>query len=343
MKKTGQFVSGTLLYAITAIIIVLLTVFGFKFMKSLQQQRCETELLMFKTDLAESVDSISHKYGVVEDKSYGSLCSVDEVYFLDVNKIQEFDIPEINNLLSSNSGENVFLLKDEKIVDAFRADNFDIAYPNYQCIVTSKGKLRFHLESTGSGVDVKNIYNFTGCSPVVISLSQEETTGIILDISGKENKNRERYEEKYNNTDVNTHCKIMQGGRGFKIHIKNKLKDYANVSVYHKLPACLLNALGDEAADIINDVNIPGNLDYTNEYYGGLNMVKWLFDYIQSNGNINIMFKDLEFKDDFNLNNICEGNICSYLNVTVIANSTCNHPPPDCKAGYTCHSDGSCK
>ncbi|NQV08695.1 hypothetical protein HQ529_02470 [Candidatus Woesearchaeota archaeon] len=343
MNKRGQFVSGTLMYIIAAVVIVLTGVFGFRAMNDLQENRCETELQMFKADLTGSVAAISRNFGEREEKTYPGICDAEEIYFLDRKRALILNIPEIDSTIISGSPENVFLFGKKGLIDAFRADSFDIDAPYYECLEIKDKKLDFYLTGTGNGADIEKKHSDIGCSPVIATLAEDESISLLGEICEQKNMKPEACERKYVDTYIpDPYC--HQTGNGFKIKI-GKYKEYEDLSIYHIIPECVLDTLLDDYSVT------PSNLEYEGPetfYLSGnsVNIAKFSFEEVDSNGMIILHYNvgDPEI--------VCDGDVCSEVVIFPIENSDCQpreddegdedyYPYDDCLDGYSC-SNGEC-
>src|SRR3989344_82246 len=118
MKKRGQ--GGEVIrYIIIAAIIVIITFFGFKGYTAIKERTCKAELAKFHSDL-ENLDK-EVRYGDVKEFAKQVPCDVDKIYFFDLGKdinpgLLE-DMPLIKDSIQSNVKENIFVMKNNNILD----------------------------------------------------------------------------------------------------------------------------------------------------------------------------------------------------------------------------------
>ena len=143
MGKKGQ--AEVIRFFIIAIIIVAITLFGYKSFTAIQDRICTAEIVKFQTDL-KNLDRIVD-YGSIKKFSKQIPCQVDEIYFFDLNKKINLDIldnqPLLKDSIESNERKNIFLMKDDKIMDSFYAGNLNINFPNYICLLPKFEKINF--------------------------------------------------------------------------------------------------------------------------------------------------------------------------------------------------------
>ena len=82
MGKRGQ--ADVIKYFITAVVIILISLFGFNAVKKLNERTCKTELAKFEISLNDLGRGV--KYGDVMDFTENAPCNADEIYFFDLER-----------------------------------------------------------------------------------------------------------------------------------------------------------------------------------------------------------------------------------------------------------------
>ena len=149
MKKRGQ-ADQAIKYIIIAVIIAVITFFGFKSFTTLKDRMCKAEIASFQIDLKNLDKEV--KYGNVKEFTKQVPCGADKIYFFDLDKVNvNFlnDLPLVKDSIESSVKKNVFLIKNNNIMDSFYAGNLDIEDPNYICFLPKFGRISFKLEGLG--------------------------------------------------------------------------------------------------------------------------------------------------------------------------------------------------
>ena len=159
MLKKGQ-AHQVIKILIAAVFILIIAYFGYKLTSDLIGRTCKTEMARFQTDLRHLDEKV--KYGNVMEFTKQVPCNTEEIYFfdLDQNPNTEFirEIPLLSDSLESGVNKNVFLMKNDEIIDSFYAGDLNIEYPNYICFLPKFGNINYFLEGKGTSVGV-----YPGC------------------------------------------------------------------------------------------------------------------------------------------------------------------------------------
>ena len=156
-NKRSQIPSTVFIYALAAIIIALILIFGYKAIGKLIQTSTATETAKFKADL---------KNIIIEDTSYGKRDFVsisiptgyEELCFVMDNLAGNNPILERYPLAQdvAESANNVFLADIDGNIDPFYVEAFEIEQdPDYEttpealCIKQASGELKFRIEGQG--------------------------------------------------------------------------------------------------------------------------------------------------------------------------------------------------
>ena len=181
MSKRG--LGQVITYFIVAFAIVAVIFIGFKGVAKIMDKTCEAEIAKFQIDFRELGKIL--RYGDVEEYTKQVPCDVDEIYFFDLKKeinAEPFkEMPFLADSLESGVRENVFLVKDDEIIDSFYAGNISMEYPNYICFLPKFGNINFFLEGKGRNVNIYSGCFQPECTYSIVNATDEEAAGIIYD------------------------------------------------------------------------------------------------------------------------------------------------------------------
>src|SRR3989344_5377710 len=179
MGKRGQ--ADVIKYFITAIVIILILLFGFNAVKKLNERTCKTELAKFEISLNDLGRGL--KYGDVMDFTENAPCNADEIYFFDLERKTDpmllEHLPLIKNALEEGVQENVFVLKEGRLLGSFYSGNVEISYPNYICLIPKYGKISFFLEGKGQRAHMASACSQPECTYIPVGTENEDAVGVI--------------------------------------------------------------------------------------------------------------------------------------------------------------------
>lgn len=159
MEKRGQ-VGEAVKYLLIAAAIILVAFFGYSIVQKVSGKACNAEIAQFEISLKNLDKAV--KYSSVKEFTEQVPCDADEIYFFDLSRDINLDflghLPLLKDSVESKAEKNVFLVKDNKLMDSFYAGNLDIDFPNYICFLPKSGKINFFLEGKGTKAAV-----FPGC------------------------------------------------------------------------------------------------------------------------------------------------------------------------------------
>ena len=168
MKKRGQ--GEVIKLIIIAFIIVSVIFFGYKTFTVIREKTCIAEMAQFEIDIKNLDKSI--EYGSVKEFTKLVPCNMDKIYFFDLNKDINLEflehLPLLKDSVESKAEKNVFLVKDNKIMDSFYAGNLDIWFPNYICFLPKFEKINFLAEGKVQKVSVFDGFLKPECTFVTI-------------------------------------------------------------------------------------------------------------------------------------------------------------------------------
>ena len=156
MLKKGQ-AGQVIKILIAAVFIVIIFYFGYKLTLDLIGRTCKTEIARFQTDLKQLDKKV--KYGSVMEFTNQVPCNAEEIYFFDLDKSSNIvfvrEIPLLSDSLGSGVKKNIFVMKNDEIIDSFYAGDLDIEDPHYICFLPKFGNINFFLEGKGTSVRVR--------------------------------------------------------------------------------------------------------------------------------------------------------------------------------------------
>jgi len=182
MNKKGQ--GGEVVkYLIVAILIIVITFFGFNIITKVSEKSCKAELAKFEIGL-KGLDKIV-KSGSIMELTKQVPCKADRVYFFDLEADINLEflshLPLIRDSVSSKAENNVFVVKDDIILSSFYAGNLDISFPNHICFLPKFEKINFFIEGMGQKVSVVSGCLQPECTYIPEEATFEEGAAIIRD------------------------------------------------------------------------------------------------------------------------------------------------------------------
>jgi hypothetical protein len=154
-SKRAEIPSTVFVYAMTAVIVSLILLFGYKAIGKLTQTTCATELATFKTDLDRNIVSYTG-YGKNILVKMKAPCGYEELCFVSGNLEEDNLIlekyPQAVDI--SESSDNVFLADSEGSISSFKVDSFEIDESSDYgkdafCVRQKSGDLKFRIEGQG--------------------------------------------------------------------------------------------------------------------------------------------------------------------------------------------------
>lgn len=157
MAKKGQVTS--LIRTILIVVVILLVIFfGYKGITSVGKASDNSKLVKFKVQLENAVQKFERNMESADQFDFNLPDYVTEVCFVNVAKREEclyndtFNYEHVNNILirdslESGSDDNVFIFKDETIVDSYHVGKLWPKYcPPYRCFKILEGHLATNIE-----------------------------------------------------------------------------------------------------------------------------------------------------------------------------------------------------
>ncbi len=154
MNNKAQLLSQVFVFMLAAVTLVMILLFGYKYIDSFMEQQEQIELIQFRDTLVDGVNSIRTRYGSVDKLTLSIPSEYNELCFVASeqppnSKLQD-DRPLLYNLWSADNNQTVFLLPLQELnikLENLQVDN------NYFCIPTQT-KLDLRLESFGKKVKI---------------------------------------------------------------------------------------------------------------------------------------------------------------------------------------------
>ena len=140
---------------LAAATLVMILLFGYKYIDSFMEQQKQIELIEFRDTITDGVNSIRTRYGSVDKltlsipSEFSELCFVDSENGNFQNKLEN-EKPLLNNLWNADKNQTVFLLPLQEL--SIKLENLQID-EGYFCTPTQT-KLDLKLESFGKKVKV---------------------------------------------------------------------------------------------------------------------------------------------------------------------------------------------
>ena len=167
--KNGQFIGQIFIYVLAIIITAIILGYGYKAIVTFKDKTEQVSYIQFKTDLQNSIESITSDFGSVKisdlslPTSFKKVCFV-KTYPTDIpEQINEADYPIISDSTSSDVEKNVFLV--ENIAkDSFYVGKIDVnedseylVNDNLLCIDVISGKIKLRLEGRGDHTKIDGL------------------------------------------------------------------------------------------------------------------------------------------------------------------------------------------
>lgn len=166
MKKKSQISSQVFIYILAAVIIGLIALVGMKAINTMLAQGKQINIDTFQNDFESKVSTTSRQYGSVSKFEFSLSDTFDSICFLDsfgedgkfpASLEAKAENVWIKDSVSNNVPMNVFLMKNEKILNSFYVERMDVS-EDYLCLV-----------NTG-----RNVVWFKGSGKTSLLYTQEE-------------------------------------------------------------------------------------------------------------------------------------------------------------------------
>ena len=261
---------------IAAIVIILLFVFFAKGLKSINDHKCQSDMILFEKDLSGSMSAISSQAGTVEGKQYPVPCKIDKVYFIDLNEELDEDFDptgdneniEIKDSYDAKVEKNVFFMKDGKVKESIYVPELKLKYPAYRCFdMIKRPRIDFYIEGYNGGANVVNKDDSANCGYIPILMENETIIDDVLEGRGvnpssqadaqnaikrslDDSTIKKRIEDTKKNVYIGRKVEIKKHGTEIKIRIKpNEGKTASDFTYVESIPKGCIESLGDYLDD----------------------------------------------------------------------------------------------
>jgi len=153
-KKRGQMGGTVFVYMLSAIIIALILIFGYRSIVGTQESIEQTELALFKNKIISDIGAMRTDFGSSKTVSY-SIPSQTQLCIFDLGKKEEIfeNLPVNFNILiidsiRSNIRKNAFVFGS--IFESYYVGDIEINEPFFKCFEPSAGKVSFVIEGLGN-------------------------------------------------------------------------------------------------------------------------------------------------------------------------------------------------
>ncbi len=235
MKKRGQ-IGHVITYILIAFTAILLSLLGYKGFVMIKEKMCQTELADFEIDLRGLDEEVG--FGSVLEKTFFAPCSVDEVYFVDLDKEVNLEVfnklPIIKDSLQSGIEDNLFLVKDNEVKRSFFVGNLNIGYPYYKCLKPRNERINFFLEGAGGAVDIIPGCMQPECTYVPEVLDVDKADAIAASIKFREDS----AECPVGDPGCEVVIDTVTGDPDIDTEVKKTIETMDNVEIFRKYQYC---------------------------------------------------------------------------------------------------------
>lgn len=156
IRKKAQIIGEVLKYGLVIVFAAIVVGIGYKSVNSIKESACKSEIAKFELELSNIGKSI--RQGEKELRNYKFPCSADKIYLFDLSKNINPDLfnrsPIIKDSLITGTSNNVFLVKDEKVISLFYAGDMEIDEPYYICFNGVDGSINFFVEGLSASAKI---------------------------------------------------------------------------------------------------------------------------------------------------------------------------------------------
>jgi hypothetical protein len=150
-----------LLYIASAILVVLILIFGFKALTSFKAKQRAATIIELEASLKSAVESVSDDFGSVREVEIRVPAGTDQICFLDLSKrsyllktslMKKF--PGINESVGNMLPENMFLIDGKRVTDSRFVGSLCFPRPYYRCIDTPTTLVRLLIMGKKACADI---------------------------------------------------------------------------------------------------------------------------------------------------------------------------------------------
>jgi len=286
MKKRGQIQGEFFRYFLVVFAVAFMVIMGIVIINKLRSTSCTASMEVFKEDLKNSVKELHGDLGSISEEDLQVPCGVEKVYFVDLDKdttklsTSLTEYPLLQDAIASNTGQNVFLIKEDQVVESFYAGDIELQKPYYVCSETDKRDLDLYLGGRGTSTEVINKECAFDCTFEVIEINDSVAEELIQDAidfgcGGCPQGTLEEEMEAFENTDVKIarrcNCGRVPGETVVEILIKPE-GTVEHFKLIEKIPKGYVDNLEDYLD------SMEGNYSYYKILWDPL--IMWHFDEI---------------------------------------------------------------
>lgn len=150
MKK-AQMAGQIFVFLLSALTLSMILILGYKYIDSFMEKQKTLEIIQFRDDLLNSINSIRTRYGSIDRIILNFPAGHSEVCFVDSEDSGKFNTkrPLLFNLWSSsNKKQNIFFTPLQEI--EIKADDLEVQ--NGYCCIAQTKSIEIKLESKGKKV-----------------------------------------------------------------------------------------------------------------------------------------------------------------------------------------------
>lgn len=158
--KKGQIQSQIFIYVFALLIISLILFFGVKAISKFKGDTDKVSLVSFISDLNSEIRSITSEYDSIKEVNLDLPKQFKQVCFTDKNtQVSEVSIPIIKNYIQDKSKSNVFILKEQNILEQeLKTGEINVkgntTSPHFLCVPNINGKLKFMAKGQGKYAEI---------------------------------------------------------------------------------------------------------------------------------------------------------------------------------------------
>ena len=154
--KKSQLFSETFKYILAGFLSIAVLIAGYKSISAVQQRSCAAEIKNFESELKNSDKSL--RYGAKELKSYAVPCGAKNIYLFDLSgkiDLEQFNkVPIMKDSLKTSGNYNIFLVRENKVIDSFYSGKLEIDAPYYFCLLAKNEKIAFFSEGAEAAAKI---------------------------------------------------------------------------------------------------------------------------------------------------------------------------------------------
>ena len=156
ITKKSQLFSEAFKYILAGLFSILILIAGYKSISAIQQRSCAAEIKNFESELKNLDKNL--RYGTKELKSYVVPCGAKNIYLFDLSRkidLEQFNkVPVMKDSLKTSGNHNIFLVRENKVIDSFYSGNLEINMPYYFCLLAKNEKIEFFAEGTAAAAKI---------------------------------------------------------------------------------------------------------------------------------------------------------------------------------------------